>query len=538
MRNKFILNILAILLLFSACKKDFLDRSPLDAYTNDNLWTSANDANTALVGVYNNWITADFVVGSDCATDNGFDQYPWEGLLVYGNGSVNPSLVGPLSYPTTKAYNLYDYTTIVKCNFFLANIGKTPMDATQKANMIAQVRFIRAYKYSVMSQLYGDVPLITTVLTADESLASVRAPKADVVKFIISELAAAAPDLSVASNSGDGHVTKGAALALKARIELYNGNYADCITDCQAVMQMGYILYPNYTDLFRVKAQNNNSEIIISAQFVQSTYSNNMPGKMASNSSGGYSSFIPVQGLVDAYEMANGKPITDPASGFDAANPYANRDPRLAATIIYPGESFTQINGNATYYDPFTTTSADYYASRNNTSPTAYLVKKYTSNLTDFSQLFNAGLNIPLIRYSEVLLTDAEAKIELGKIDGSVYDDINAVRLRAGMPAVDKSVYSNQTTLRALVRNERRVELAFEGLRFFDIQRWKIGSQVMSGPIYGAKMGTINPTNGKYTVTGAPLSIETRVFADKNYLWPIPQTEIDLNKNIKQNPGY
>ncbi|NTE00377.1 RagB/SusD family nutrient uptake outer membrane protein [Agrobacterium tumefaciens] len=538
MKNKFILNILAIILLFSACKKDFLNRSPLDAYTNSNLWTSASDANSALVGVYNNWITADFVVGSDCTTDNGFNQYPWEGLLVYGNGTVNPSLVGPLSYPTTKAYNLYDYATITKCNFFLANIDKTPMDAVQKANMIAQVRVIRAYKYSVMSQLYGDVPLITTVLTPDESLASVNAPKAAIVKFIISELAAAAADLSVTPNSGDGHITKGAALALKARIELYNGNYADCITDCQAVMKMGYTLYPSYTDLFRIKAQNANAEVILSAQFVQSTYSNNMPGKMASNSSGGYSSFIPVQSLVDVYEMANGKPITDPSSGFDAANPYANRDPRLAATIMYPGASFTQVNGTLTYYDPFTTTSADYYASRNNTSPAAYLIKKYNSNLTDFSQLFNVGLNIPIMRYAEVLLTDAEAKIEMSKIDGTVYDDISAVRVRAGMPPVDRGAYGSQTALRALVRNERRIELAFEGLRFFDIQRWKIGSQVMSGAIYGAKLGTINPANGKYTITGAPLNLETRVFSDKNYLWPIPQSEIDLDKNLKQNPGY
>jgi hypothetical protein len=119
-----------------------------------------------------------------------------------------------------------------------------------------------------------------------------------------------------------------------------------------------------------------------------------------------------------------------------------------------------------------------------------------------------------------------------------VYDDINAVRARAGMPPVDKVAYGSQTTLRTLVRNERRVELAFEGLRFFDIQRWKIGSQVMSGPIYGAKLGTIDPTTGKYTITGALLNIETRIFADKNYLWPIPQTEIDLDKGLKQNPGY
>lgn len=537
MKNKYILITFTLLLLFSACKKEFLDRSPLDAYTNNTLWTSANDANTALVGVYNGWINPDLIPGLDCVSDNGIDQYPWEGFLVYGNGTVNPSLVGPLSYPTTKGINVYDFTTITKCNFFLANIDKTPMDATLKANMKAQVKFIRAYKYSVMSQLYGDVPLITTPLTPDQSLASVRAPRADVVKFIISELAAAAADLSVASNSGDGHITKGAALALKARVELYTGNYADCIADCQAVMKMGYTLYPSYTDLFRMVAQNNNSEIIISAQFVQSTYSNHIPGEISSNSSGGYSSFTPLQSLVDAYEMANGKPITDPASGFNAADPYANRDPRLAASIMYPGEAFTQVNGTLTHYDPFSTTSSDYYASRNNTSLSAYLVKKYTSNLTDFTQLFNTGLNMPIIRYAEVLLTDAEAKIEMGKIDGTVYDDISAVRIRAGMPPVDLSVYNNQTSLRALVRNERRIELAFEGLRFFDIQRWKIGPQVMSGPVYGAKLGTIDPT-GKYTITGAPLSIETRVFADKNYLWPIPQTEIDLNKNTTQNPGY
>jgi hypothetical protein len=143
-----------------------------------------------------------------------------------------------------------------------------------------------------------------------------------------------------------------------------------------------------------------------------------------------------------------------------------------------------------------------------------------------------------VLRYAEVLLSDAEAKIELGKIDASVYADINLVRNRAGMPSVDQNVYNNQTTLRTLVRNERRVEFAFEGLRFFDIQRWKIGSQAMSGTIYGAKVGTVDPATGKYTPTGAPLKLETRTFADKNYLWPIPQSEIDIDKNLKQNPGY
>lgn len=543
MKKNLILNILAISLLFTSCKKDFLDRQPQDAYSNTSLWTSESDAAAALAGVYNGqsvtfadestgWADATWIVYLDCVSDNAYNQYPWEGFQAYGNGTVNPS---------TGDASAYNYTGITRANFFLANIGKTPMDATDKANMIAQVRFIRAYEYFLMSQLYGDVPLVTTVLTPAQSLALTRTSKADVVKFILSELAAAATDLPATNTSGDGHVTKGAALALKARVDLYNANYADCITDCQAVMKLGYALYPSYTDLFRMTAQANNPEIIASAQYVEnpSANSNGVLGVMPSNSMGGWSSIDPLQNLVDSYEMDNGKPITDPASGYDPTNPYANRDPRLAATILYPGAPYKPAGATVnSYFDPMDASSPDYYASGNNTSPSGYVVKKYTSNLSDFDNLFQSGLNMTVIRYAEVLLTDAEAKIEANQIDGSVYTDINLVRNRAGMPAVDQSVYNTQATLRTLVRNERRVEFAFEGLRWFDLQRWKIASQVMTGPVYGAKTGTVNTTTGKYTITGNPLKLETRTFADKNYLWPIPQSEIDLNKNIKQNPGY
>ena len=145
MKKNFVLNILAVSLLFTACKKDFLTREPQDAYSNASLWTSANDASAALAGVYNGssvtyanevgWATATWMIYLDCASDNAYNQYPWEGFQAYGNGSVNPS---------TGDASAYNYTGITRANFFLANIGKTPMDATLKANMIAQVRFIRA----------------------------------------------------------------------------------------------------------------------------------------------------------------------------------------------------------------------------------------------------------------------------------------------------------------------------------------------------------------------------------------------------------
>jgi hypothetical protein len=358
MKKKFVLNILAISLLFTACKKDFLSREPQDAYSNASLWTSASDASAALAGVYNGssvtyaneagWATATWMIYLDCASDNAYNQYPWEGFQAYGNGSVNPS---------TGDASAYNYTGITRANFFLANIGKTPMDATLKANMIAQVRFIRAYQYFLMSQLYGDVPLVTSILTPAQSIALARTPKADVIKFILSELTAAAADLPASNNSGDGHITKGAAFALKARVDLFNGNYADCIADCQEVAKLGYSLYPSYSDLFRMTAQLNNPEIIASVQYVEnpSANANNVLGVMPSNSSGGWSSIDPTQNLVDAYDMDNGKPITDPASGYDASNPYAHRDPRLAATILYPGAPFKQAGATTnTYFDPMT----------------------------------------------------------------------------------------------------------------------------------------------------------------------------------------
>ncbi|WP_413666877.1 RagB/SusD family nutrient uptake outer membrane protein [Mucilaginibacter sp. Mucisp86] len=546
MKKSIIFKIIALLILFSSCKKDFLSRQPQDAYSNSSLWTSAGDANAALTGVYNgqqynfsdngpSWADGTLIVYLDCASDNAYGQYPWEGFQAFGNGSINPT--------NTNAANLWSYKTIQKCNFFLTNVVATPMDATLKNQMIAQVKFIRAYEYFVMSQLYGDVPLVITGLTIPAANSVTRTPKADVTKFILSELTAAIADLPTSYSAANaGHITKGAALALKARVELYEQDYADCITDCQAVMQLGYTLDPSYQDLFRIQNQANNPEIIAAAQYVEnpSGSSNGVLGVMPSNSMGGWASIDPVQNLVDAYEMDNGKPITDQASGYDPANPYKHRDPRLAATILYPGALVapTVPGGTTSYYDPLGASSPDYYASGNNTSPSGYVVQKYTSHISDFDQLFQSGLNITVIRYAEILLSYAEAKIESGQIDASVYNAINKVRNRAGMPSVDQSVYNTQASLRALVRNERRVEFAFEGLRWFDIQRWKIGAQVMNGAVYGAKIGTVDAATGKYTITGTPLKVEDRVFADKNYLWPVPQSEIDINKNLKQNPGY
>jgi hypothetical protein len=522
MKKNFILLYGLAVLMFSACKKGFLDRTPLDQYSESSLWTSANDAQAALNGCYSGWESGTWLFYMDCGSDNAFDPYPWEGYTMYGN-------MGLLT-PTNTGNQKWNFQTIEKCNWFLASIDKTPMDEDLKKNMKAEARFLRAYKYFVMSQLYGDVPLITSNISTAEANTVRRTPKDSVVQFVLAELDTAQANLPDSYSGADvGRVTKGAAWALKARVELFNQQYENCIASCGQVMGK-YSLFNSYADLFRIQNEHN-PEIILDVEYIADDVPETDLGVMVPESSGGWWSVDPTQALVDAYEMSNGKTITDPSSGYNPDDPYKNRDPRLQATVFVPGSLY---EGN--YFDPLNPNSIDYYAAY---GYTGYADRKFMAHLSDYPNMWNAGLDIPVIRYAEVLLSYAEAKIELNQIDNTVYDAINQVRLRAGMPAVDETVYNTQETMRTLVRRERRVELAMEGLRWFDVQRWGIAEQVMSGTVYGSRLGTVDPADGHLTLTTDRILVEQRTFdKTKNYLWPIPQSQLDIDKNLSQNPNY
>ncbi|WP_109700303.1 RagB/SusD family nutrient uptake outer membrane protein [Chitinophaga deserti] len=524
-RNLIILTAIAAGSFFTACNKDFLDREPLDAYNNDNIWKNEADLTAALNGCYKGWEDVYNIIYLDCATDNGYNQWPWEGYTSYGNGSITASDVD--------AANRWSYTTIQKCNSFLENADKAQMEEAKKNRMKAEARFLRAYQYFTLTQLYGNVPLVTKTVTMQEANTIKQTPIGEVRQFILDELAAIAPQLDVSYTGKDiGRITRGAALALRARLNLYMKKWDDAITDSRAVMQLGYELDPSYSDVFRIKNENN-KEVILDVQYMENIVANTVLGIMPSNGYGGWGSIVPSQSLVDAYEMANGKPITDPTSGYNPNDPYTNRDPRLQLSIVTPGQRY-----GGRIYDPMDPDSDDYYLGDNN-SKTGYLYKKWTSNFEDYANIWNTGLNAIIIRYSEVLLTYAEAMIEKGTIDGTVYDAIDLVRKRAKMPVVDRGVYAGQVKMRELVRRERRVELALEGLRWYDVKRWEIGPQVSNGKLYGMRTGTVDPATGKLTLTGPNVEVENRVFdASKNYVWPIPQKEIDVNKNLDQNPNY
>ncbi|MDN5288312.1 MAG: rane protein [Mucilaginibacter sp.] len=540
MKNLFITLIILATLTSSGCKKDFLDRAPLDSYTNAVLWKSSDDVIAALNGCYSKWGGGNngyYGVFADNNSDNTFDQFPWENWLALSAG---------IATPTNPGYTKWNYSAIQTCNWFLDNVGTANMDAALKARTIGEARFLRAYEYFMLSQLYGAVPLVEHNLTTDAANKVTQASKTDVVAFVLKELTAIAPDLPVSYSGSDiGRITRGAAIALKARIELFNQMYPECIADCQQLMTapFSYSIYPKYVDLFR-QPYADNQEVILDVQFKASDNNFGWARNMTINSLGGYNSIAPTQSLVDAYETTNGKTIDDPASGYNPTQPYQNRDPRLAATVFYPGTQYSSKLPYGLYYDPISSNpkTLDHWGD-NNCSPSAYGLRKYTPFITDFPNLDQVGMDVILIRYAEIKLMDAEAKIESNKIDASVYDDINAVRQRpdVNMPAVDRSKYNDQSSLRTLLRRERRVELAVEGLRWFDIQRWQIGQQVMNGQVTGSLLGSVSQTNGTITLTpGTTIKVGApRVFDPaKNYLWPIPQTEIDLNKSLKQNPKY
>lgn len=526
MKNRLVIIFVMLAVTVCSCKKDYLDRKPLTEYSETTLWTGVNDAIAAANACYSDFEDGQWVVYMDVASDNGHDAYPWEGWQEFGN----MQLLSPNSWRSK-----FNFTSIARCNWFLANVDKTPMDKTLLTRMKGEVRFIRAYEYFERSQLYGDFPLVTKMLTTTEANAVARAPKAEVVQFVLNELDTIIPTLPTTYEGSErGRITQGAALALKARVELFNEKFAESAASSKRLMDLGvYSLFPNYQDLFRI-GNEYNSEIILDMGYLE-TDPTQQVGLMVlcpeATPGGGWSSVNISQSLVDEYEMANGKTINDPTSGYDIDHPFLNRDPRLLQTVIVPGAPYAGI-----IFNPMDPNSLDYWPTYNYTG---YVGQKYTHYRSDFDDIYKTGLNIPLIRYAEVLLTYAEAKIELNQIDNTVYDAINQVRLRAGLPAVDQSKYFTQAQMRELIRRERRVELALEGLRWYDIQRWKIGEQVMNGPVYGARVSTID-ANGNVTYTSTDhVKVEDRVFDPaKNYFWPVPQSQIDIGKSLKQNPGY
>ena len=524
-KNYSIYGFLSACLFLISCNDDFLDKQRTDALSTETYWVSEENAEMAVNSCYGFFGDEWWTTFLTCATDDSYAWSDWPCDIKYvPEGSATTSL-GTFKH----FWGDNPYKAIAAANNVIDNIDQVPdMDNDTRARFAAEARFVRAYAYQHLIGYYGDVPLIKHVQNDPSEYDVSRTPKDSIVDFIVSEIDDFANDLPEAYDASEwGRATKGAALALKARTLLYDGQWSEAADAAKAVVDLGiYSIDPDFGSLFD-GSNENSSEIILSAQYT-STYKSSLATWTGGPTLSGWSEVVPLQSLVDAYECTDGKTI-DESPLYDPEHPFENRDPRLDLTIILPGDV---VNGNT--IDVTADGSADGLG-KSNASYSGYYYKKYVPTEISGSYDANCTNDIILFRYAEVLLIYAEGKIEANDIDQSVYDAINEVRGREDVQMPEITSGKSQSELREIVRRERRVEFAMEEERFFDIRRWKIAEDVIPGQVYGI-LNNYDPDRSDY---GSHVLVGTRVFnANRDYLWPVPQSEMDLNENLVQNPNW
>lgn len=537
---------------------DYLERFPLNNPSDETFLKTEAELDLAVTGAYNTlWyggsgdVTGPFFPMLDAASDIGWDRNT-SALQNVGLGIANADNGMSSSY-----WSAF-YRGIGRCNYILSKsepLAATVQEAKYK-RLIAEVRFLRSYYYFFLNEMYGGVPLLTKPLTISEAQIP-RNTKAEVTDFILSEMDAVVPALLAETNTTNkGRANKGAALALKSRVALYNGRWEIAAKAADDLIKLNnYSLHASYPELFQYAGQNS-KEIIFSVQYLKGTMVHSIPRFYGSRIALGHSNKIPVQSLVDSYECTDGKSI-DKSPLFDPEKPFANRDPRLNHTVVVPQTRFInymfETHPDSLMTWDYNTTPArrvqNVEATHAYATFSGYLWRKYT-DVADFPDINNSDMDIIMFRYAEVLLNYAEAKIELNQLDGSVYDAINAVRGRAtvNMPPITPG--KTQTELRSAVRKERKYEFAGEGLRLFDVHRWNIGEDAMKGPLRGRIRNAFLANAPKIDENGTPnydnvtnakdmRVIEIRAY-DKNRdnVWPIPRLEREVNPQLTQNPNY
>ena len=549
-QHKLQIAFLMVLVFLSSCKKDFLERTPgvnlneEDVFKDPVLATNFADRTyTFLVDDYARF--DDHRGASSQASDEAVS-----GGSNYSIRYLNQGLFHDHSDRVASLNDIRDiwarsYAGIRNANQMLEALPGVPWTAVQSPVRIeGEMRFLRAFFYFELIKRFGGVPIIDHVYAANENIDIPRNSYQECVNFIIADLDKADVQLPVDYEvSNYGRATLGAARALRSRVLLYAAsklnNESNDLTKwtaaaaaAKAVMDMNkYQLQATYNDILNVPESPEYIMIKIRGPRVNSD--NKIVDFSQSPGSGAISgSMNPTQNHVDLYEMTNGKAITDPASGYNPQDPYANRDPRLSGNVLYNNQTWQ--SRRLQMYDG----GKDYNSTNPIYTATRYYCRKYWPEPYIRNVAGTALLNFVFFRYAEVLLNYAEAQNEAAGPDASVYSAINQIRSRSSvnMPALPAGLSKDQ--MRERIRNERAVELAFEDHRWYDIMRWKIGPDVVAKPMYG--MDVKLNSNGTFTYTKVLLpNTYQKVFLDYMHRYPVPRTEIyKSNGQLTQNPGW
>jgi starch-binding outer membrane protein, SusD/RagB family len=504
--KKLFLYIIIICTLIS-CDEDFLERHPLAQPTSETFWTSEDNAKMWVNYLYNSLPDAESVIR---------DTWSDDGLYRTTTGHERFIANGTHQSTTNSISGEWSYQTIRRCLEFFDFVELIPnISENRKMQLLGQVKFIIAFEYFELITLFRDVPFVTHPLTIAESDIP-KSPKSEILAYILGQLDEAIGMLPLTWSSVDnGRASKGAALALKARVLLYNERWNEAAATAKQLMDLNiYELHPKFGELFLKSFNNKTKEVILSFQYAPTVRQHSIYQKFDIISNGGFSTHLPLPDIANSFEDKDGFPINE-SQLFDINNPFINRDPRFYETFIYPFQTFIGY-----YFNPLEGANAS--------NSLSYLhIRKYINDKKPGET--HSFVNWIIFRYAEVLLTYAEAKNEASGPENSIYEALDLIRKRAGMPVVNREKYNSKEKLREFIRNERRIELAFEGLRYFDIIRWRIAEVVLNKVVTSAVIPGVLPQN----------NIETRVFdPKKHYVWPIPQSAIDQAKNLEQHPEW
>jgi hypothetical protein len=538
--NMIILAFATLFILQSCEESEFLNTTPLNAITSGSVFSDPALARANLLTVYEGMPKVFSRVSGGIPLDinagDGNQTFPWGSAANLRNNDYNAANInGDLNFWTPS------YVNIRQLNMFIEEVAGSKFDEATKGSFLDEARALRAVFYFDLYRFYGGVPIITKSLALDDNdaLKLKRNTRDELADFIIKELTESAVTLPTTRTGADlGRMEKGAALGVLARVLIYQASlkndaslFQKAALAAKSVMDMNrYSLFPDYNKLFLAKTPANN-EYIFYYHVVPSLKHGawnyvDWALQNAPLSQGGWGGSVPSLALVDEFEMIDGIKYSE-SPLFDIKDPYKNRDPRFYASIYYQGSTFKGI--------PFEhwVGGKDYDLEGHVT--TGFFIKKgIDETVLDYYQFNNSAQDFydPYLRYADVILMYAEAQNEFAGPDASVYNAINQIRQRAGMPLFPTGL--NKEQMRDKIRHERHVELNMEESFFHDVRRWGIAVEMSKRDIWGQKI--IKNADG--SITYDRQMIEPRTFDPKYKLFPIPQSEIDKDPNLTQNPGY
>lgn len=524
------------MLLLTGCVG--LDLNPTNKFTDDTYWTSPEKASSLLSMAYRQMDSPDWVFRAERLSDNLYNGYGNDDVKVIGNGQANAS---------TALFNSFwgdVYGGIKTTHTFLANVDRVEMDESLIIRMKAEARFIRAHLYFQLTNWYGDVPFFTEDIDLETAKTISPTPQAEIVTWLhqeLDEIAEILPTKAQYAAADRGRVTCGAAMALNARIALNFNNWSkvkECTDKLINSTKYGeYALFPNYQELF-YRANQYNDEIILDIQYVTEdrTWSKISEFVPFSLSGVQFTVACPTQSLVNTYLMKDG------SNRDESKDAYEDRDPRMDMTIIRHGSTIKPKEGS-TYtinVDPNDSNNkTNDIIGRENGTQTGYFYRKYydpSPSAWTGGTSWECNINFVTMRYADVLLMYAEAMNELNEMNEETWNKtIKALRVRAGFDNTSAAMNypaSGQNALRQIIRDERRVELALEGTRIYDIRRWKTAEVVLNEPFRGAKFDNSSGSLNHYSYGNNTFN------KDRDYLWAIPRQQLTINPNLGQNPGY